>query len=83
MKLNLQMIFSYELVILRLVEAGASTVYGFCVHGIFSGPAIQRLNNSLFEAVVVTNTLPQEQNMKKCPKIQVCIFCLDFQVFNG
>uniref|UniRef100_A0A9J2PB37 Ribose-phosphate pyrophosphokinase n=1 Tax=Ascaris lumbricoides TaxID=6252 RepID=A0A9J2PB37_ASCLU len=36
----------------KLVEAGASAVYAFCVHGIFSGPAIQRLNSSAFEAVV-------------------------------
>lgn len=37
----------------------------------YSGPALTRLNNSAFEAVVVTNTIPQEDNMKKCPKIQV------------
>ncbi|VDM67687.1 unnamed protein product [Strongylus vulgaris] len=54
----------------KLVEAGAEKVYAFCVHGIFSGPALQRLNNSKFEAVVVTNTIPQDENMKQCPKIQ-------------
>ncbi|KAE9414548.1 hypothetical protein Angca_007668, partial [Angiostrongylus cantonensis] len=54
----------------KLVEAGAEKVYAFCVHGIFSGPALQRLNNSKFEAIVVTNTIPQEENMKQCPKIQ-------------
>uniref|UniRef100_A0A0K0CVA4 ribose-phosphate diphosphokinase n=1 Tax=Angiostrongylus cantonensis TaxID=6313 RepID=A0A0K0CVA4_ANGCA len=58
----------------KLVEAGAEKVYAFCVHGIFSGPALQRLNNSKFEAIVVTNTIPQEENMKQCPKIQVCGF---------
>ncbi|CAJ0571783.1 unnamed protein product, partial [Mesorhabditis spiculigera] len=60
----------------KLVEAGADKVYAFCVHGIFSGPALQRLNNSAFEAVVVTNTIPQEENMKKCPKIQ----CIDISM---
>ncbi|VDN31112.1 unnamed protein product [Gongylonema pulchrum] len=60
----------------KLVEAGASAVYAFCVHGIFSGPALQRLNSSVFEAVVVTNTIPQEENMKKCPKIQ----CIDISM---
>lgn len=55
----------------RLVEAGADKVYAFCVHGIFSGPALTRLNASKFEAVVVTNTIPQDENMKKCSKIQV------------
>ncbi|TKR67778.1 hypothetical protein L596_023874 [Steinernema carpocapsae] len=60
----------------KLVEAGASQVYAFCVHGIFSGPAIERLNKSAFEAVVVTNTIPQEENMKKCSKIQ----CIDISM---
>ncbi|GMT08248.1 hypothetical protein PENTCL1PPCAC_30421 [Pristionchus entomophagus] len=60
----------------KLVEAGAEKVYAFCVHGIFSGPALTRLNNSAFEAVVVTNTIPQEDNMKKCPKIQ----CIDISM---
>uniref|UniRef100_A0AAF5DAW2 ribose-phosphate diphosphokinase n=2 Tax=Strongyloides stercoralis TaxID=6248 RepID=A0AAF5DAW2_STRER len=57
----------------KLVEAGANKVYAICVHGVFSGPALQRLNNSKFEAIVVTNTIPQEENMKLCPKIQ----CID------
>jgi len=60
----------------KLVEAGASKVFAFCVHGIFSGPALERLNNSCFEAVVVTNTIPQEENMRKCPKIQ----CIDISM---
>lgn len=46
-------------------------VYAICTHGIFSGPAISRINNSMFEAVVVTNTIPQDQRMKEAPKIQV------------
>lgn len=46
-------------------------VYAICTHGILSGPAISRINNSMFEAVVVTNTIPQEERMKAAPKIQV------------
>ncbi|BFZ24256.1 hypothetical protein BsWGS_27296 [Bradybaena similaris] len=55
----------------KLLEAGAMKVYAICTHGIFSGPAISRINNSMFEAVVVTNTIPQDQRMKEAPKIQV------------
>ncbi|OBS58969.1 hypothetical protein A6R68_09906 [Neotoma lepida] len=33
--------------------------------------AIARINGACFEAVVVTNTIPQEDKMKHCPKIQV------------
>ena len=60
----------------RLLSAGASKVYAICSHGIFSGPAISRINNSPFEAVVVTNTIPQEENMKNSNKIQVKLVSL-------
>ncbi|KAG8144750.1 putative Ribose-phosphate pyrophosphokinase 1 protein [Naja naja] len=33
--------------------------------------SISRINHACFEAVVVTNTIPQEDKMKHCPKIQV------------
>lgn len=56
---------------IRLIDAGAIKVYAILTHGIFSGPAISRINNAPFEAVVVTNTIPQEEKMKACPKIQV------------
>ncbi|KAF5292128.1 hypothetical protein FQA39_LY14083 [Lamprigera yunnana] len=54
----------------KLMEAGATKVYAILTHGIFSGPAISRINNACFEAVVVTNTIPQDEHMKECPKIQ-------------
>ncbi|XP_052860701.1 ribose-phosphate pyrophosphokinase 1 isoform X5 [Anopheles cruzii] len=57
----------------KLVEAGATKVYAILTHGIFSGPAISRINNACFEAVVVTNTIPQDGHMKDCSKIQ----CID------
>ncbi|XP_037907616.1 ribose-phosphate pyrophosphokinase 1 isoform X2 [Hermetia illucens] len=57
----------------KLIEAGATKVYAILTHGIFSGPAISRINNACFEAVVVTNTIPQDGHMRDCPKIQ----CID------
>jgi ribose-phosphate pyrophosphokinase len=57
----------------KLTEAGATKVYAILTHGIFSGPAITRINNACFEAVVVTNTIPQDGHMKDCSKIQ----CID------
>lgn len=56
----------------KLMEAGATKVYAILTHGIFSGPAISRINNACFEAVVVTNTIPQDQHMAQCSKVQVC-----------
>ncbi|KAL1783434.1 ribose-phosphate pyrophosphokinase 1 [Sigmodon hispidus] len=55
----------------KLLSAGATRVYAILTHGIFSGPAISRINNIGFEAVVATNTIPQEEKMKHCSKIQV------------
>jgi ribose-phosphate pyrophosphokinase len=40
-----------------LKERGAATVYGLATHGIFSEGALERIENSSFERVAVTNTL--------------------------
>jgi len=55
----------------KLIEARATKVYAILTHGIFSGTALQRINNSNFEAVVVTNSMPQEEHMKVCDKLRV------------
>ena len=41
-----------------LEERGAKAVYGLATHGIFSGPALQRIEDSAFKKVAVTNTVP-------------------------
>ena len=56
----------------RLQDAGAAKVYAILTHGIFSGPALKRIEESDLEAVVVTNTIPQESKMQNCQKIKVC-----------
>lgn len=53
-----------------LRDAGASKIYAICTHGIFAGNAVDKINGSCLEALVVTNTIPQEKNMKLCPKLQ-------------
>jgi len=53
-----------------LVEKGAAAVYAACTHGVFSGPAIDRLKNSVLEKVVITNTLPLPPE-KRFDKIEV------------
>ena len=54
----------------KLKEDGATRVFAIVTHGILSGSAIERINNSCFEAVIVSNTIPQDDNMLKCPKIK-------------
>lgn len=41
-----------------LKEKGAKTIYGLATHGIFSEPALERIEASAFEKIVVTNTVP-------------------------
>jgi len=57
----------------KLIEAGAKEVYAVGTHGIFSGPAISRIENSKFTAIVVTNTIDQDKVMKQSNKVQ----CID------
>jgi ribose-phosphate pyrophosphokinase len=54
----------------QLVEKGASSVYAAATHGVFSGPAIDRIKNSVLEKVVITNTLPLPPE-KQIDKIEV------------
>lgn len=68
---GIQLVLLLSMSVFRLIDAGAIKVYAILTHGIFSGPAISRINSAPFEAVVVTNTIPQEEKMKACPKIQV------------
>ncbi|NLL17819.1 MAG: ribose-phosphate pyrophosphokinase [Clostridia bacterium] len=53
-----------------LVEQGAKEVYACCTHAVLSGPAVERLNDSVIKEVVVTNTIPLPER-KKSPKIKV------------
>lgn len=53
-----------------LKNKGAKEVYACCTHPIFSGPAIDRLEESVLEEVVVTNTIPLSEE-KKLDKVKV------------
>jgi ribose-phosphate pyrophosphokinase len=55
----------------RLVEAGVVKVYAFVTHGILSGKALPSIMASSLEKLLVTNTLPQAENVRQCPKIEV------------
>jgi ribose-phosphate pyrophosphokinase len=53
-----------------LAERGATAVYAAATHGVLSGPAIDRIKNSVIHKVVVTNTLPLPAE-KQIDKIEV------------
>lgn len=53
-----------------LKERGATSIMAAATHGVLSGPALERLNNSVIEEVAVLNTIDISQE-KISPKIKV------------
>lgn len=52
-----------------LLEQGAKSVRAVAAHAVFSGPAVERLANSNFTEVIVTNTIPLSAEAEKVNKI--------------
>lgn len=55
----------------HLTEAGAESVYAIVTHGILSGRALEAVEESTLTKLIVTNTLPQQENMARCGKLEV------------
>jgi ribose-phosphate pyrophosphokinase len=55
-----------------LSDSGAEHVLACAVHGVLSGPAVERIQASPIDQLVVTNTIPQDGVRQRCPKI-VCL----------
>lgn len=54
-----------------LKEFGASKVVAYCTHPVLSGSALDNLNGSELDELVVTNTIPLSKAMKDCGKVRV------------
>ncbi|CDO55105.1 hypothetical protein DV451_000714 [Geotrichum candidum] len=52
-----------------LISHGAKSVIALVTHGIFSGAAVERINNSPLERVVCSNTVPHDAMQQVCPKL--------------
>ncbi len=53
-----------------LKQNGASRVFAFASHGLFSGPASDRIKRSSLEEVIVVNTIPSRASAKTNEKIK-------------
>ena len=53
-----------------LTERGARSVYAAGVHPVLSGPAVERINSSTIEKVLVTDTLSLSEEAAQSPKIE-------------
>jgi ribose-phosphate pyrophosphokinase len=54
-----------------LKREGAGLVYALLTHGVLSGDAIPRINASAIDKIVVTNSVPQTEHQRLCPKLEV------------
>ncbi|KAJ9664025.1 ribose-phosphate pyrophosphokinase [Neophaeococcomyces mojaviensis] len=54
-----------------LKKEGAAKIYALVTHGVLSGDAIDRINHSALDKVVVTNTIDQREHCRRCPKLEV------------
>ena len=53
-----------------LKERGARSVYAYCTHAVFSGPAIERITGSSLDEVVICNTIPLSVAAQACTKVR-------------
>jgi len=60
-----------QLAAVTLVEKGAKEIYACVSHGVLSGKALERINNSPIKTLVVTNSIPQSKNIGLCDKLFV------------
>ena len=53
-----------------LKEHGAASVIAYCTHPVLSGPAISNIENSSIDSLVVTDTIPLNNEASNCTKIR-------------
>jgi ribose-phosphate pyrophosphokinase len=53
-----------------LKDHGALSVSAYCTHPVLSGPAIDNINNSVLDELVVTDTIPLSAEGEACPRIR-------------
>jgi ribose-phosphate pyrophosphokinase len=54
-----------------LKEKGARRVVAACTHAVLSDSAVDKLNNSVIEELIVTNTIPLDSKKERCRKLTV------------
>jgi len=56
---------------MALKNRGTSEIYACCTHPVLSGPAIERIEASPIDHLVITNTIPLNKKAQSCSKIDV------------
>ena len=53
-----------------LKDNGAMKVVAYCTHPVLSGRALENLNNSVLDELVVTDTIPLRADARRCKQIR-------------
>jgi len=54
-----------------LIGAGATEVHSYITHGVLSGPAVERITNSVMKSLVITDSIEPTPAVKKCKNIRI------------
>ena len=54
-----------------LLENGAQEVHSYISHGVMSGPAVERVTNSVMKSLVITDSIQPTQHVLAAPNIRV------------
>jgi len=54
-----------------LVENGASEVHAYITHGVLSGPAVERIGNSVMKSLVVTDSIEANEHVRTAKNIRI------------
>ena len=53
-----------------LNNKNAKSVYAYITHGVLSNPAIERINDSPIDKMIITDSIAARDDVKKCKKIE-------------
>lgn len=54
-----------------LMEAGATEVHSYITHGVLSGPAVERVSNSVMKSLVITDSIEATEKVKAATNIRI------------
>ncbi len=54
-----------------LMEQGAKEVHSYITHGVLSGPAVERVKNSVMKSLVITDTIEPTEAVRNAPNIRI------------
>lgn len=54
-----------------LIDAGATEVHSYITHGVLSGPAVERVENSVMKSLVITDSIEPTEEVKSAKNIRI------------